>query len=149
MKTSSPCRLSSSAVASACALEKNPLYATQPANGKHHWLGREHVPDDVGSLQIRILAIAAVIGQSQLAARELADAPGQFETPLEHVGGLRVGDHLARRTRRAPELRLAAQRLRVVAEGLAPRQCDSRENEGGSASGSRPHFHATGSIDGT
>src|SRR5207237_2743305 len=82
---------------------------------------REDVPDGVAPPYIGIGRVAGVIGQVQILGSELADTLRRLEVRLEIRGRRRVGEPGVDRARGGEQLKVPADRLRVVRERFATR----------------------------
>ena len=74
------------------------------------------VPGDERPLQVSVGTVAVVIGQSEDAARELADFANLLQARPEIGVALRIVDDFGDRPRRQHHLDMAADRLRVIVE---------------------------------
>ncbi len=80
---------------------------------------RDHVPHGGRALEVRIAAVASVVGQAQFRHCEGAGALGQLQALAQRDRNVGARDPVLQRLGRVHQLHMAAHRLPVVAERIA------------------------------
>jgi hypothetical protein len=94
---------------------------------EREFAGDHDVPDRIRTVELRIAAVAAVVGERKIARSELAHRLGEHE-PRAQVGRrLRVGKQIGDRPGAVLQVHMAADGLRVIGNRLAGRKRERQE----------------------